>query len=608
MLSSLRTLNLNNKIKAALLLFILAVVLYSNSLGGEFVYDDEYFIVKNIHIRNLENIPSFFVNPQAVAFADLAQDVYRPLTTVSYAFDYHLWRLDTFGYHLENVIFHGLNAILLFILLYLIFGDIFIAFLASLLFACHPVQTEVVAWISGRSSVLFLFFYLLSFIFYALYVKRRNKIFLALSLILCVKALFSKEMAASLPLLLAAYDIHFAPKEKLTKRLARWAPYFILTAAFVIIRFLVMNRVAQSGWWGGNPYYTFLSMMAAMGEYARLLVWPVNLCAFYVSPVYTSFSSARVILPALGLVGLIVALPFIYKRSRGISFAICIFFITLLPVSNLVPLKALVAERFLYLPAIGFCLMIAILLERLARVHSVISNINARRLAIGIAAILVIFYSARTMMRNEDWKTPTTITNSILKLDPLNPWALTALGVAYSDHAQYEMAIAPLVKAIKIAPEYFAPKNVLGFCYTELGRYDEAVKVLNDALKIKPNHLEALSSMGVAMAQLKRYQDAIGYFERAIKSDPSFIDGYINLATAYDQMGQPEKAIQLYVDAASRTNSSQAIAIIYLRIGDIYKRLNNLDMAREYYEKSVALCVPGMEDLKKIAMDRLNIK
>ncbi len=603
--SSFQKLNFNNNIKAALLLLILAVVLYSNSLGGEFVYDDEYFIVKNIHIRNLENIPSFFVNPQAVAFAELAQDVYRPLTTISYAFDYRLWHLDTFGYHLENVLLHGLNGILLFILLHLIFGDILIAFLASLLFVCHPVQTEVVAWISGRSSALFLFFYLASFIFYALYARRRNAIFFAISLALGLTALFSKEMAISLPLLLVAYDIHFTPKEKLSKKVVRWAPYFLLTAFFVAIRFLVMNKVGQCGWWGGNPYYTFLSMMAMLGEYARLLVWPVNLCAFYVSPVHTSFSTINVILPALGLTVLIAAMPYIFKRSRGISFAICLFFITLLPVSNIVPLKALIAERFLYLPSIGFCIVIAILLDKLTRIRSQLPKLNYKKLAIGIAIILVIFYSARTMMRNEDWRSPIAITNSILKLDPLNPWALTALGVAYSDQARYKTAIFPLAKAIALAPEYFAPKNVLGFCYTELGRYDDAVNILNDALKIKPYNLEALSSMGVAMAQLKRYQEAIGYFEKAIKTDPSFIDGYINLATTYDQMAQSEKAIRIYSDAADGTRSAQAKAVIYLRIGDIYKKLNNSKMAKDYYEKSAVLCSPGMAALKKIIEDRL---
>ena len=109
------------KIKAVLLIFFVCIVVYSNSLGGEFVYDDEYFVVKNINIRNIRNLPYFFINPAAVAFAELSQDVYRPVTTSSYAIDYFVWRLNSFGYHLVNVIFHAFNAILLFLFLYVDF-------------------------------------------------------------------------------------------------------------------------------------------------------------------------------------------------------------------------------------------------------------------------------------------------------------------------------------------------------------------------------------------------------------------------------------------------------------------------------------------------------
>lgn len=595
----------DNNIKAALLLFIFTLIIYSNSLGGEFVYDDEYFIVKNVHIRNLENIPSFFVNPSAVAFAELAQDVYRPLTTISYAFDYRFWGLNTFGYHLENVFLHALNAILLFILLQLIFGNASIAFLSSLIFACHPVQTEVVAWISGRASVLFLFFYLASFICYLLFMEKGKKAYLAFSLVFFLGSLFSKEMAVSLPLLLLAYDIHFAPRESLKRRALKLTPYFTLAAFFIAVRFIVINRVSQCGWWGGAPYNTFLTMLVVLGEYLKLMILPVRLCAFYMTTVYTSFAATRVLLSTAVIVMLIGSLPFIFRRSRGASFAISFFFLTLLPVSNIVPLRALMAERFLYLPSVGFCLLASIILGKLARAEDNIIKLNFRKLSIAIAAILVLLYSARTMIRNEDWKSPTAITNSILKLDPLNQWALTTLGAAYSDQGEYEMAIKPLVKAIILSQGYFAPRNVLGFCYLELGRYDEAIRILTDALKIRPYNLEALSSIGVAYAKTKRYAEAIQQFERAIKADPSFVNGYMNLATTYDQMGEREKAIRIYEQAAGSTRSAQSIAIAYVRIGDVYMKLKNPEMAKIYYEKAMALCSPGMEELKRLVADRL---
>jgi tetratricopeptide (TPR) repeat protein len=305
------------------------------------------------------------------------------------------------------------------------------------------------------------------------------------------------------------------------------------------------------------------------------------------------------------IVILITSLPFIFRRSRGASFGVAFFFLALLPVSNIVPLRALMAERFLYLPSIGFCILISILLEKVSRMEHSVIKLSFRKFAIITASLLILLYSVRKMMRNEDWKSQIAVTNSILKIDPLNQWALTTLGVAYSDRGQYEMAIKPLIKAIILSKDYFAPRSVLGFCYVELGRYDEAIRILTDALKIKPDNLEALSSLGVAYAQTKRYPEAIEQFEHTIKADPSFVDGYMNLATTYDQMGESDKAIQTYKRAASSTRSAQSIAIAYVRIGDVYRKLSDLEKARAYYNKALSLPNYGMVELKKLIEDRL---
>ena len=603
-----KKLDITSMAKAAALLFLFTLIIYSNSLGGQFVSDDSYFIVKNVHIRNLSNIPYFFINPSAVAFSELSQDVYRPLTTISYAIDFNLWRLNTFCYHLENVLLHSSNAVLLFVLLMLIVGNIFIAFFASLLFALHPVQTEAVAWISGRSSVLFLFFYLSSFICYVLYRREKKKAYFFVSLALYCGSLFSKEMAVSLPLLLAAYDIHARDEGGLKKRICRYAPYFLLAAFFVTVRFLLLKRVGQCDWWGGNPYRTFLTMLPVLVEYVKILIFPVKLCAFYVTPIKTSFLNAQVLTALCLIIALFASMPFIFRRSGRVSFFIWWFLITLLPVSNIVPLRALMAERFLYLPSIGFCVLVAILMERLGRPAAGRPGKGARTAAVILATILVCLYGVRTMARNTDWKDSMTITKSILKVDPLNPWALMALGVAYSAEERYEMAMKPLKKVIGMAGDYFAPKNALGFCYLQLGRYDEAIAVYRDALRIKPNNLEALGSIGVAYASLGKYDEAIKHFKKAIAIDRAYVEGYINLGTAYGRMGDPARAIKEYERVEQNTVSKQDIAISYIRIGDIYMKLKNVEKAKEYYRNAISLCGRGMDLLKQVASDRLNAK
>jgi tetratricopeptide (TPR) repeat protein len=604
---------MTNTVKAVVLLFLFAMIIYSNSLGGEFVSDDEYFIVKNASIRSLENIPLFFVSPSAVAFSELSKDVYRPITTLSYAIDYFLWNLSSFEYHLVNALFHSFNVVLVFLFLFAAFGDVFLAFVAAMLFACHPVQTETVAWISGRSSVLFLFFYLASLILYVLSFKKKKtispKACIALSLAAYAVSLFSKEMAVTLPLILIAYDAHFNADEPFRKRFYfRYAPYMILTLLFILARSTVLQSMSQRGWWGGNPYHTFLTMMPVLAGYIKVMLAPIDLCAFYVPDIYTSIAHTKILFSLAFLAPILIAMAFLFRRARGASFAMWWFFITLLPVMNIIPLRALMAERFLYLPSIGFCLLMAIVIERIGLIGFKQKKQSVRIIAVALAAVLVVSYSVRTIIRNEDWKNSLTLSRSILKIMPLNPWALASLGEAYASRQRNEEAIKPLLKSIALCDSYFLPRNILGFVYVEIGKYGDAIRVLKDSLRIEPNNLEALNSLGVAYASLKRYDEALKQFERSAKIDPTFVNAYMNIGTVYYSIGRYEEALEAYGDVGKHTRSRLDIAVSYVRMGDVYIKMKNFEKAKEYYGKALALCGRGMDGLKKIATDRLNAK
>lgn len=596
---------LSPKVKAALLIFILTIIVYSNSLGGEFVYDDEYFIVKNIAIRNLANIPLFFVKGSAVAFGGLSKDVYRPLTTVSCAIDYFLWKLNTFGYHLTNAFFHATDAVLLFVLLCLIFGDTALALCASLLFAFHPVQVEAVTWISGRSSVLFLFFYLASFIYYILATRGPRRGLYLLSVSLFAAAVFSKEMAVTLPLLLVVYDMHFFSKDRLRSKVARYAPYFAISFLFVAVKALLMERVSQCGWWGGSPYYTFLTMTKVVVEYIKLLFVPMKLCAFYAMPISRSMLETRV-WTSIILLGLLAAsLPYIFKKSRKASFAIWWFFVTFLPVSNIIPLKALMAERFLYLPSIGFCILMAVIIMRIKSVRIPGILENGRVIAAIMAIALVAAYSARTIARNEEWQSAVTMSKSIIAVSPLNPWGYTSLGAAYLGTKQYDRAVPPLKKAIALIRDYASPKTNLGFCYMAMGRYEEAIPLLEESLELQPDSLETINSLAISYARIKNYKEAIGQFELSIRLDPTFMSAYMNLGATYEAMYEFDKAIDEYRRMEANTNSAQDIAISYIRIGDVYVKTGRQEEGIAYYRRAGETCGNGFPELKKIILERI---
>lgn len=592
---------MSTKTKSVLLLLAAVFIIYSNSLGGDFVYDDEYFVIRNVAIRNLSNIPSFFTNPASIAFSQLAEDVYRPVAASSYAVDYFLWFYNVFGYHLENMILHALNAILVFVLAGIITADMFIAFFAALFFACHPVQTEAVSWISGRSSVLFLFFYLAALICYIRSLREKRKAFRVWSLALYAVSLFTKEMAVTLPLILIAYDIHFFNTDTFRKKVMRYLPYIALTVFYLGVRAFMLKRVSQCGWWGGDPYRNFLSAVAVLPEYFRLLAYPVKLCAFYVSRIVSSIADTKVIVSISSVAVIFLALPFIFMRSRCASFAILWFFITMLPVSNIIPLKALMAERFLYLPSIGFCMLLAIVLGRIRSTKIK----HAGVIAVILAASIATAYSVRTMARNEDWKNPIAISESIIKVSPLNSWGYTSLGAALIGAERYMEAVTPLKKAMVLSKYYAGPRNALGFCYLQLGQYEDAVTMFKEAVGLDPKNLDAISSLGVSYANLNRNDDAIKQFKEAIAIDPTFISAYLNLGAAYERIHEDEKALDVYNDILSHTNSPQDMGIAYIRLGDIYLKLGQKERASAYYQKTIDVCGSKFEELKEVARERI---
>ena len=578
---------MTGRTKAILLVFFLTFIVYSNSLGGKFVSDDEYFVVKNVNIKSLRNAPDFFLNRSAVAFADLSLDVYRPVTTLSYALDYFFWKLNTFGYHIVNVLFHSSNAALLCVFLYALFGDIWIAVFASLFFALHPVQTEVVAWISGRSSVLCLFFYLSALL---LYIRGR----ILPSLALFAVSLFAKEMAITLPILLVAYDLHFPKEEPSRRKIYGYIPYFAIVAAFILVRALVLKRVSQCGWWGGNPYYTFLSMSVSFLDYIKLLILPVKLCAFYITSVYTTVFHPKVLTGILLLAASLLSIPLVFKRSKRISFFICWFFITILPVSNIVPLKALMAERFLYIPSIGFCVILAAVLRR-----------QKKAIAMAAAVSIVVIYSLLTMARNEDWRSPVLLAKSVIRVSPQNTWGYSCLGSAYLGDENYKEAEKALKKAIALSQDYSSPKTALGFCYIKSGKYNEAISLLEESLKLDPRNLETMNLLGVCYGSVKKYDEAIKQFENSIAVDPTFVNAYLNLGATYEFIQKYDKAVVEYNTALARSRSVQDIALLCVRVGDVYIKMKDLTKAKEEYLKAVSVCGNRFPELAKIAASRL---
>jgi len=142
--------------KNIVLIAVIGFLVYANTLGNQFVYDDTEFISERSFIKSLSNIPQLF-SPKTY-FLATGEHYYWPVVTLSYIIDYRLWRLNVFGYHLTNPMFHLFNSILVYWLVLLLFKEKNLALLSGLIFAVHPVHTEAVSWVTGRKDVLVTFF------------------------------------------------------------------------------------------------------------------------------------------------------------------------------------------------------------------------------------------------------------------------------------------------------------------------------------------------------------------------------------------------------------------------------------------------------------------
>ncbi|MBN1526198.1 MAG: tetratricopeptide repeat protein [Candidatus Omnitrophica bacterium] len=564
-----------------LLIIALPLIAYYGSFNNSFIWDDRAFVTENEAVKRLNpaSVVSNFIDRETVASdTSLSKDVWRPLVTTSFGLDHKLWGFDARPYHVENTLFHILNALLVYAAVMAVGASSTAAFAAALIFALNPVQTEAVTLVSGRANVLFLFFFLLAFLSYAGSDKRSlgRPLLYGLSVLLFFLGLLSKEMAITLPLVLIAYDHFFRAKEERPSLLS-YMPFFLVALAYLVARFSVLGTLAQrQGWWGGDMQsYLFTTLRVVFG-YVRLLFLPVNLKADYMIDISRSFLEMEVVSAAVGL-AFIAALYMLTRRRRQVSFYIWWFFITLLPVYNLVPFKAVMAERFLYLPSIAFAalfgMFVADLLERFRASRPVTATVR-----ILFAAVLVL-YVAGTISRNAELRNEIVFYSHELTCSPDNPRFHLNLGLAYVGEAKkysgvkkardlyYTLAAREFEKAVALDPSFQKASINAANAYIDLGLYDLAVRHLKKALAVEEDS-RAYYNLAVASYHSGQNDKAIRYAKRALFLMPGYKEAYIALGNAYYMKGDYKRAKAAWLQAVKRGGATAEVVNI---IGELEK-------------------------------------
>ena len=553
-------------LKRLSLCFVLAAggfLVWKGTLGNAFLYDDDTFIVLNKGIRTLRPLSKFLTRDISSNNPQMNQDVWRPLTTLSYALSYRHAGLDSRAFHFFNLLLHIVNAVLVFFLACLLVEDsrqrgpprtadetsLFAAFACALIFLLHPVQVETVAWVSQRSNELFLLFYLASFILFARALAQpaspKRLPLAAASLLAFVLALLSKEMAASLPLALFGY-LWIMRRKAAGESLLGALPHALIAALFVLARARVLGQTAQTTYWAGGFIPQMLTMLKGLFFYVRLLFVPHPLSAEYLFPSKTSFDRE---LLAYSL--LLAAIAWRAWKSRRknplICYGVFLFFASLGPVSNIIPIRTIINERFLYLGVIGFGLALGGLLTA--------PSCSLRRPLRWLAlAALVLPYCRLSMARIGDWKDHWSFVTANLKTCPQSATLRYGMGRAYASRGEFDKAAREYELALSIDPMYAEALSDLGLISAKRGRLDEAISRYRESLQKRVDFPETLASLGVAYLsrgmELSRRGGGGGEFrlaaqalEKAVNLRPHDLETRSNLAAAYAYMGRLEEAV-----------------------------------------------------------------
>jgi len=541
-------------------------------------WDDQELVTGNPQLGSLSpgNIVRIFVHPNIGA--------YIPLTILSFTVEYQLFRLKAFFYHLNNILLHVGNVLLVFWLAYMLFGNLYAAAAAALFFGLHPLRVESVAWVTERKDVLCGFLYMAALVSY-LYSRRLKKPLLYVaSLILFVLSVLAKPMAITLPAVILLIDYLQDARVK-RDAIKRTIPFLALAMPLGIVNIVVIRSM-------DNPAFNLVRNFLIGGYnyffYIAKTFLPIKLSGFYPYPnhdlqtIPLAFYAAAV----LFLIWIVILIRF-GRHNRHLVFGSLFYMITLLPVSQFIPLPgaAIAADRYCYLPILGIIYLIGMAGVWFWRrfLKNIKATPNLLKLCAGSVLLAMAIGSA---LRCRDWKDSLTLWNDVLHKYPDNSLALNNRGRAYSLLDQPARAIADYDRAIAADPQYDLPYNNRGVAFDKLKEYDKAIADFNRALKINPDLAIAYEGRGTVLTHKGEYLKAITDFDRALQIDPSIDVVYIDLGIAYFNLGQFDRALKEYDRALIY---DPYYAETYMHRGDVWFRWGETDRAIADYTKAMKI-------------------
>lgn len=575
------------------LLILCAALPYANILFNSFVYDDNTQVLNNPYIQSFRHLREIFTTTVwSYVGVQGVTNYYRPMMTFGYLLCYQFFGPLAYGFHLASLLLHVASVSVLFLVTLRMYGDRRVALVAAGLFALHPIHSESVAWVAAVTDLELTLFYLLTFGCFLRVARPAGgrsalaQLAMAGSFVLTI---LSKEQALTLPVLATIYE-HFYRDDRAettwAQKLARYGLLWMLSAAYLLFRIRFFGALAPVLQISDLTWYqTLLSAIALVGQYFGKLLWPAQLCTFYVFRRSTSLLDPRVLAGLGALLLATVIFVALWRRARTASFGFVWLLLTLAPVLNPRWMAANVfTERYLYLPSVGFCWLVAWGWVRLWDVASVRRPVW-RKVLLGVLGLVAVLYALRVVTRNRDWRDDVTLYTKTLAVSPDSYHIRNNLGTVYWKQGQAEAAEREWQEALKLAPRNAIILNNLGLAETKQKRYTEAVEYLRRAMRLKPNYTDPHLNLGAAYEEMGRRAEAELRLRAAVALAPLNVDARNRLGKLYFETGRLAEAEEQF----RRSVESEPNATGFRGLGDIYVARGERARAEQAFREAVAV-------------------
>ena len=618
------------------LIVVTSIAYYPAFTNGITNWDDDNYITDNPTLKEIsaENIKQIF--------SEYYMGNYHPLAMLSLSFDYQIGGEDEEGeiyawiYHFTNILLHILNTLLVLWLVYLLLGRFDIAVTAALLFGVHTLHVESVAWISERKDVLYALFFIASLIAYIYYINKKDFKYYAISLLLFVLSLLSKGQAVSLAVTLLAIDYLFSRKLLDKKVIAEKIPFFILAMIFGVVA--IYAQKAGNALHDENSYEFYKRIGFAgytFSQYILKLILPIKLAAIYPYPDIINKS-----MPAYYWLFLVPSLSILYafyyfvNKNRKIAFSIAFFTINIVLLLQLIPVgSAIMADRYAYIPSIGFFIFVAwgifTLIEKFPKQAMILK---------GLLTIFTVILIVLSVQRCKIWEDNITLWDDTLEKSPKAVVAWNNRGSTKDREKDHIGAIEDFTRAILYKPDYKHAFYNRGTSRKDLGKeindsiliilalndfnqaieFDEyfveayhnramtkesmadfivdtvrrksflnaALLDYNKTLELDNSYENAIVNRGVVKGKLGLLDEAISDFDVAILKDPENASAYSNRGLAKDHGRKYKEAIADYNKAIE---IDPEFITAYLNRGIVYRKLYDFNASIADFSKVLSI-------------------